>query len=107
MKRKKRMSKLVQLFGTEIGDAEEPADTSNPQEFLEDEERARILKSAVDSLAENQRIALTLHRYEGFQYSEIAEIMGISLSSVESLLHRAKKNLQKILYKYYKDQQDI
>ena len=107
MKRKKRMATLVQLFGKEIGDAEEPAETSTPHEILEDEERAKILKSAVDSLPENQRIAITLHRYEGFQYSAIAEIMGISLSSVESLLHRAKKNLKKILYIYYEKQQDI
>jgi RNA polymerase sigma-70 factor (ECF subfamily) len=40
---------------------------------------------------------LVLHQYEGHSYKEIAEILDVSLSSVESGLHRAKINLQKRL----------
>ena len=49
-----------------------------------------------DRLPENQRTALILNKYEELSYKEIAEIMGTSLSSVESLLFRAKNNLEKI-----------
>jgi RNA polymerase sigma-70 factor (ECF subfamily) len=107
MKRKKRMAALVSFFGTGKEDIAEPAGSEDPHSLMEEKERALILKNAVDTLAENQRIALTLHRYQGFKYEEIAEIMGISLSAVESLMHRAKKNLQKILFNYYAKQQEI
>jgi RNA polymerase sigma-70 factor (ECF subfamily) len=40
---------------------------------------------------------LILHRFEGRSYQEIAAIMGVSVASVESGLHRAKLNLQKKL----------
>ncbi len=107
MKRKKRAAVLVQIFGKERGVSAEPIDATNPHQLLENKERARILKGAVDTLPENQRIALTLHRYQGLPYNEICDIMGLSLSSVESLLHRAKKNLEKKLYKFYIQQQDF
>jgi len=107
MKRKKRMAVLVRLIGREKGDAEEPINTENPHDQLEEKERVLILRKAVEKLADNQRIAVTLHRYQGFKYEEIAGIMDISMSAVESLLHRAKKNLQKILYNYYAKQQEI
>lgn len=67
----------------------------------ENRERKKILDEAVNSLSENQRIAFVLHKYEDFSYKEIAEIMQVSLSSVESLIHRAKTNLQKKLTKHF------
>ncbi|MCP4402169.1 MAG: sigma-70 family RNA polymerase sigma factor [bacterium] len=105
-KRKKRFGRFKDLFGKTQDRIEQipaPA-TANPQKHLEKQERAEILQQAVDSLAENQKIAITLNKYEGFSYQEVAEIMGASVSSVESLLHRAKKNLEKTLYRYYAQQ---
>ena len=66
-----------------------------PQEELEREEERSLLHRAIDTLPEKQRAALLLHRYEDLSYKEIAEVMGISLASVESLLFRAKQNLEK------------
>ena len=68
---------------------------------LADKERAEILHRAVDALPENQRIAVNLHNYQGFRYTEVAQIMDTSVSSVESLLHRARKNLEKRLAHYF------
>ena len=65
-------------------------------------QRAEMLHQAIDQLPENQRTAFTLNKYEDLSYQEIAEVMEMSLSSVESLIHRAKKNLQKKLYDCYK-----
>ncbi len=80
----------------------EDSKTSQSEHNIENKERAEILHNAINSLAKNQRIAFNLNKYDDLSYKEIAEVMNISLSSVESLLHRAKMNLQKKLISYYK-----
>ncbi len=77
--------------------------TLDPHADLEQQERVKILHSAIETLAKNQKIAFTLSKYENLSYKEISEVMGTSISSVESLLNRAKKNLQKKLHNYYKE----
>lgn len=64
---------------------------------VEKNENSAILYHAISMLPENQRIAFTLHKFEDLPYQEIASVMQVSLSSVESLIHRAKMNLQKRL----------
>ena len=66
------------------------------QQLLEEQEQLELLHRAIDRLPENQRTALILNKYEELSYKEIAEVMGVTLSSVESLLFRAKNNLEKI-----------
>lgn len=77
--------------------------TSNSHEMLEQKEQKTELTKAIDNLPENQRIAFTLAKYDELSYEEIAAIMGVSVSSVESLMFRAKTNLKKKLQKYYKN----
>ncbi len=74
----------------------------NPAELLEQKERSKILHDAIQSLPEKQQVAFTLAEYDDLSYKEIAEIMSLSISSVESLLFRARKNLQKKLWACYK-----
>ena len=66
------------------------------QQILEEQAQIKLLHKAIDKLPENQRTALILNKYEELSYKEIADVMGVSLSSVESLLFRAKNNLEKI-----------
>jgi len=100
--RKKRFAQIQRIFGYKEGDEEmQIPDNHNPSKELEDKERAAILQNALNSLPENQRAAITLNKYEGFSHKEIAEILGTSVSSVESLIFRGKKNLHKKLYNYY------
>lgn len=73
-----------------------------PGYLMEDREKARHIRKAIDTLPENQRIAFILSKYQELSYKEIAEVMEISLASVESLLFRAKSNLQKKLFTLYK-----
>ena len=73
-----------------------------PDQNIADQQRADLLHRAIDRLPEKQRIAFTLNKYEELPYQQIAEIMEISLASVESLIHRAKKNLQEQLLDCYK-----
>ena len=74
---------------------------NHPGVEMEKKEAASILFLAIDKLPNNQRIAFTLHKVEQLSYKEISEIMKLSLSSVESLIFRAKQNLQKWLESYY------
>lgn len=82
--------------------ADEKHQSDMPYQSLVDKERAEILHKAVDSLPKNQRSAFVLSKYEDLSYTEIAEVMQTSVSSVESLLFRAKKGLQKKLLHCYK-----
>jgi RNA polymerase sigma-70 factor (ECF subfamily) len=83
-------------------DIEDPSANDNP-ENIETKERRNVLQKAIDSLSTNQRIAFTMHKIDELSYQEIADIMELSLSSVESLIHRAKLNLQNKLLNYYKN----
>jgi RNA polymerase sigma-70 factor (ECF subfamily) len=69
---------------------------------LENREKALQIRRAMDTLPDNQRIAFILNKFQDLSYKEIAEVMDISLASVESLIHRAKINLQQKLFALYK-----
>jgi RNA polymerase sigma-70 factor (ECF subfamily) len=75
----------------------------DPHIDMEQKERADILHNALETLSENQKTVFTLSKYEKLSNKEIAIVLNTSVSSVESLIHRAKKNLRKKLYKYYKN----
>lgn len=100
-------------FFTKIEEAFEGADNkhhensndlnSKPEHRFESKESTEIIKKALNNLPDNQKIAFTLHKYEDVSYKKIAEIMNLSLSSVESLIFRAKQNLKKDLTKYFYD----
>ena len=77
---------------------------NHPGILLENKERSEILLLAINQLSEAQKIVFTLHKIDGKSYQEISDIIEKSLSSVESLMFRAKKNLQKILENYYKNE---
>jgi RNA polymerase sigma-70 factor (ECF subfamily) len=70
---------------------------SRPDEQLLQEERMAVLQAAMRSLPANQHTALTLHKLEGMSHSEVANIMGNSISAVEALIHRGKRRLAKQL----------
>ena len=71
---------------------------------LENKELNETLFKAINSLPESQSVVFTLHKIDGKSYDEIAEITNKSLSSVESTMFRAKKNLKSILENYYKNE---
>jgi len=104
-KRKKRMAILKYLSGDEEHqiEIEAPKDL-NPDVIVDNSERMKILSNAINKLPENQRVAFSLSKYDEMSSKEIAELLSTSVSAVESLIHRAKKNLEKVLYNYYKKQ---
>jgi RNA polymerase sigma factor (sigma-70 family) len=105
-RRKKRFAFLVpdRADRTEQEPIAFQSDGSDPAAMLENAERGEVLNRALDSLPYSQRVAFTLHKVEGLSYEEITKIMGNSLASVESLIYRAKTNLQKRLHDYYAEE---
>ena len=59
------------------------------------EELEQLVMSEVLRLPDKQRAALLLRVNEGLSYTEIGNVLSISVSSVESLLFRARENLRK------------
>lgn len=101
-KRKKRFGFVRSIFGDDSQVVVNPPDFQHPGIVLDKKENASILFKAIDQLPENQRIAFILNKVEGLSYQEVSEVLDTSVSSIESLLHRAKNNLRKILEKDYK-----
>jgi RNA polymerase sigma-70 factor, ECF subfamily len=100
--RKKRFSSIKSALGISAQAEDIPSpDGTNPDTVAERKERLEILQHALNTLPENQSIAITLSKYEGFSQQEIAGVLGTTVSAVESLIHRAKQNLKKKLTRYY------
>lgn len=78
-------------------------DFKHPGILLEDQELAATLFGAIEQLPENQKVAFTLHKVSELSHQEIGEVMEITQSAIESLIHRAKQNLRKILENYYRN----
>ncbi len=89
----KSITSLLQYESEQVKEVSAP-ESDQPDVALEEKERGRIVQKAVSSLPVKQRTVFVLHKYEGLPYQEIAGILKCSLSSVESLMHRAKLNLQ-------------
>ncbi|MCI5055869.1 MAG: RNA polymerase sigma factor [Flavobacteriales bacterium] len=58
-----------------------------------------ILNRALDTLPEVQKNAILLRDYEGYNYSEIGEILDLNESQVKVYIYRARKHLQQYLVK--------
>ncbi len=97
--RKKRSAQLSDISDETVKN--QAADFFHPGVALEDQERASILFQAIEELPDQQKVAFTLAKVEQLSYEEISKVMEKSIGSIESLLFRAKKNLQKLLTHYY------
>lgn len=69
----------------------------HPGILMENKEDAKILFDVINTLPDNQKTAFLLSKVDGLTNPEVSEIMELSISSVESLLFRAKKSLQEKL----------
>lgn len=72
-----------------------PLSDDHPGESLEASDKQMILARAVASLPSKQQKAFILYHYEELSYKEIGKVLNLSLSSVESLLYRARESLKR------------
>lgn len=77
---------------------------NHPGVLLENKERSETLFKAINQLPEAQKVVFTLCKVDGKSYEEVSEITEKSISSIESLMFRAKKNLQDLLENFYKNE---
>ncbi|WP_203255757.1 RNA polymerase sigma factor [Hyunsoonleella ulvae] len=102
---KKRFGFMQSIFGNEILLDKKSyfTEMNHPGVILENKEKSETLFYAINQLPKVQKVVFTLHKIDGKSYQEISDIIEKSLSSVESLMFRAKKNLQKLLENFYKN----
>lgn len=82
----------------------EPAD-AKPDAFstLQRDEVTSLLEAAIQSLPEQQRVAVVLSYHEDMSNGDIAEVMNTTVSAVESLLKRGRQQLREILRQHKPD----
>jgi RNA polymerase sigma-70 factor (ECF subfamily) len=71
-----------------------------PSHQLQQMELAAVVQRALGELNERQRVAVVLNKFEDMGYDEIAEVMGLSMKAVKSLLSRARGKLRESLRPY-------
>lgn len=71
-----------------------------PARQFEKAEMRDVIRRAMTTLNERQRMAVLLSKFEGMSYEEIAETMQMSTQAIKSLLSRARSNLREILEPY-------
>lgn len=77
--------------------AEIPAD-HNESLYIDSEHKVSQVREAIEQLPDGYRVVFSLYMLEGYDHSEIAEILGISESTSKSQLNRSKKKLREIIF---------
>lgn len=82
----------------DLAQASEPKERApSPEQNLLDQEKSIRLEAALQQLPETQRTAIFLYYQEQLDTAALATVLQKTKSGVESLLHRARQRLQKIL----------
>lgn len=77
---------------------------STPEQSVLRNEKVSKVREAINNLPEKQRSALILREYDGLDYQEIANILGQTVSSVKSLLFRARASVRMQMEPYVSGQ---
>ena len=75
----------------QIQNAPELKGMDTPEQQLLNEEIIEAIKTAIEKLPEEMRIAITLREFEGMSYEEIAETMDCPVGTVRSRIFRARE----------------
>jgi len=71
------------------------SDTVNPENSLATDQLEAVVYKAIDDLAEDLKVAVTLREFEGLSYEEIAEVMDCPVGTVRSRIFRAREAIEK------------
>ena len=99
---KKRRIATTSLSAEDGEPSRDPTDGRElrPLQDAQNEELGTKIGEALASLGEDQRMVFVLREYEGLDYTEIAQVMGVSEGTVKSRLFRAKEALRARLEPY-------
>lgn len=81
----------------DIENAPQLKDIETPEEHLMNEQIIQVLKTTIEKLPEEMRIAITLREFEGMSYEEIAEAMDCPIGTVRSRIFRAREAIDEKL----------
>lgn len=95
-----RKQKVGKVSLEESGYVPQASIESTPEHELLRNEKVSLVREAINKLPEKQRSALILREYEQLDYQEIANILGQTVSSVKSLLFRARASVKTQLEPY-------
>lgn len=73
------------------------SDAPDPAGRMVTEERAAMVRKAIDGLPEEQKAVLLLAESKGMKYQEIAAVLEIPLGTVKSRMHAAVMKLKEVL----------
>ena len=87
-------------------DATDIQGVASPEQIIAAREKLARIYAVVDKLHDKCRQAFLLHRSSGLSYSEIAQELGVFVSSVEKYILQALKACRTELASYYDDETD-
>jgi RNA polymerase sigma-70 factor (ECF subfamily) len=85
-----------EMLRDEFANAPAQFETAPDDLLIREEQEAEFMK-LLNELPPPQRSVLLLHFVEDFSLEEIASVSGVSIGTVKSRLHYAKKSLRKLL----------
>jgi len=94
-RRKKRIR--FDALGPAVERIAATTDASSPERRYEHDNLDRDIQEALDSLKPQYRAAVVLCDIEGLSYEEIGEVLGISMGTVRSRIHRGRAQLRTTL----------
>ncbi len=100
LRRRKRRpaSSLDALYVTDTAPGEVLVNGGeSPEAYAQRQDLNRTLEAALQALTPDQRVVIVLSDVQGYNYQEIAEIMGVSLGTVKSRLSRARSKMRDLL----------
>jgi RNA polymerase sigma-70 factor (ECF subfamily) len=96
-RRSRRAASLDEPHGEDAHTIDVAATEPTPQDRAEQQELGRLIQRALSEIHPDQRIALILCDIQGFDYAEIAAVLGISLGTVKSRIFRGRLQMRQVL----------
>ncbi len=78
----------------EDGGVQIAGDALDPEAVLELRERQALVQEALRQLPEDQRTILILVEYQDLTYERVSQIMGCSIGTIKSRMHRARQKIR-------------
>jgi len=101
--RRRARTRLIPQSEDQEHEPEYPDPTPGPDREVLEKELHLAIEKAINQLPEKERLALVLRQYQGMPYEEIAEVLGVSLAAVKSLLFRARNSMKRLLAPYLEE----